>query len=861
MRDRDVYSRQVRNMPTHPLVRFAIAVCPPDYRREYEQSIIADMRTRGESPYAVAADLCYQGVAMRLESLWRDLAFAARTLSKSRMYAVVAIVAIALAIACNVAVGSVLDGVLLKPLPYPNADRLVNVGFDIGYGQFSYLDSVDYRAQQTTLERFGISTDDNATFSGAGAPVTVHGSDVDGGYFAVLGARAEIGRLLATSDLGKRNVVISDRLWRKYFNRNAGAVGKTMLLDMHPYRIVGVMPSGFRDISPKGMSALEFWLPIDPRGSVAKQRGYTQYDAWGILRPGVSVSAARADAERLITGIVHRYPAFHDVWNGAVVTRAMDLLVGPVRQMIWLMYAAAIILLIIACANVINLTLVRAAARERELLMRTALGASRGRIAAQLTVEMGLLSVVAGIIGVALRWAALRLFDGVGSSLIPRWEDVHVDLAVLVYVCVLLALTSILTGIAPALARRRDLLSGLKAAGRSGDSSGAKRLRVGIVIAEIALTLGVITSAGLMLRSFLALTHVDLGFNAKHLYAISLPSLPKAQYPNYDAQLQVVDRAEASVRAIPGVTDAAATTVIPFKGGFVVGTTIPGMHGTFESNGNSVAPGYFGVMGIPLMRGRDFMPSDGPHSQSVTIVNETFARKYFGTLDVVGKRIKPGISSGNTPSEIRTIVGVVADTRNHFADRMEPEFYLPITQLQTLSLIVARTNGANFPVADAVKKAFARVAPSLAAPEVISYDSLFRQDAGRWQASALLFGVLAAVALLLALAGIYAVTAYSVTQRTQEFGIRKAIGAKDASVLGVVISDAFRQAAIGVAIGLLLAAACTRLLEPLLFQTSPFDPLTYAGVVLLIVTCALCAALIPALRATRVQPATALRYE
>jgi putative ABC transport system permease protein len=364
-----------------------------------------------------------------------------------------------------------------------------------------------------------------------------------------------------------------------------------------------------------------------------------------------------------------------------------------------------------------------------------------------------------------------------------------------------------------------------------------------------------------MLRSFLTLTHVDLGFNAKHLYAISLPSLPKAQYPTYDSQLQVVNRAVAAVRAIPGVTDAAATTVIPFRGGFVVGTTIPGRSGSFESNGNSVAPGYFGVMGVPLLRGRDFMPSDGPHAQSVAIVNETFARKYFGALDVIGKYIKPGISSGNTPSEVRRIVGVVADTRNHFADRMEPEFYVPVTQLQTLSLIVARTNGANFPVAEAVKEAFARVAPSLAAPEVISYDNLFQQDAGRWQAAALLFGVLAGVALLLALAGIYAVTAYSVTQRTQEFGIRKAIGAKDASVLGVVISDAFRQAAIGVMFGLLLAVACTRLLQPLLFQTSPFDPLTYGGVVILIVACALCAALIPALRATRVQPAAALRYE
>lgn len=855
-------------MRTHPLVRFALAICPNDYRREYESSIAADMRTRGESPYAVAADLCFQGVAMHFESFWRDLKFAVRTLLKSRMYAFVAISAIALAIACNVAVGSVLDGVLLKPLPYPNADRLVNVAFDTRFGQFSYLDSVDYRAQQTTLERFGIRSDDTSTFSGAGAPVTLKGSEVDGGYFSVLGAHAQIGRILATSDLGKRNIVVSDRVWRRYFHGDFGAIGKAMLLDMHAYRIVGVLPPSFQDITEtglsgtaKGFSALDYWVPIDPRGSVATQRGYTDFDAWGVLRTGVSVAAARADEKRVLTAIARRYPASHQNWFGGTVTHAMDLIVGPVRQMIWLMYAAAIVLLVIAGANVINLTLVRAAARERELLMRTALGASRRRIAAQLTVEMGVISVVAGALGVGLGWAGLRLFNTVGSAMIPRWENVHVDLAVVLYVCALLAIVSIVTGMAPAFAHRRDLVSGLKAAGRSGDLSGAKRLRVGIVIAEIALTLGLITSAGLMLRSFLTLTHVDLGFDARNLYSVSLPSMPKALYPTYDSQLALTNRIVAAVRAIPGVTDAAATTVIPFNGGFIVNTTIPGSSAVFESNGNSVAPGYFRAMAIPLLRGRDFASSDGAHAQSVAIVNATFARKYFGTLDVIGKHIHPGISSSNTPALIRTIVGVVGDTRNHFDEKMQPEFYLPITQLQALGLIVARTNGANFPLADAVKRVFAQTAPQLAAPEIISYNDLFRQDAGRWQAAALLFGVLAAVALLLALAGIYAVTAYSVTQRTQEFGVRKAIGAKDAQVLSVVVGDALRQAAIGIIFGLLLAAACTRLLEPLLFQTSPFDPATYVAVVALVVGCAMFAALIPALRATRVQPANALRYE
>jgi putative ABC transport system permease protein len=848
-------------MRAHPLVRFALALCPADYRREYEQSIAADMRARGGSPFAIASDLCWQGIAMRFESLWRDLSFAIRTLAKSRMYTVVVISAIALAIACNAAVGSVLEGILLKPLPYPNADRLLYVSYDTASGEFSYLDSRDVRRQTSTLQRFAVRGDAHATLGGISSPAALDGSNVDEDYFGVLGAHPEIGRLFGSKDLGEKNVIISDRLWRKYFGASPAVMGRAIELNDTPYRIVGVMPPGFSDISPQGLTQGDFWVPLDPRGNVEKQRGYTNYDAWALLRPGVSIAAARADAMRVVGAIVRRYPATHGPWTGAQVMTALDLIVGPVRSMIWLNYAAAFILLVLACANVINLTIVRVAARERELVMRSALGASRRRIASQLIAEMSVLSLIGGAIGLALGWAALRLFDALGTLLMPRWQNVHVDIAVVGYICALLVLTSLITGIAPALMNRSDLAGGLKAAGRSGDLSGAKRTRVGIVILEIALALGLITAAGLTLRSFVTLTHVSLGFDARKVYAISFPSVPKKQYPTYDAQLAMTNRIVSALRAAPGIVDAASTTVIPFKGGFIVGTKIPGRPGSEEVDGNAVAPEYFRVMRIPLLRGRDFSAIDGPHGQSVAIVNAEFAKHFFGTLNVVGRRIKPGIASDNTPSETRTIVGVVGNTRNHFSEPMKPEFYLPDTQMETYGIIVARTNGRQFAFADAVKRVFASVAPSLAAPRIDSYESLFQQDAGRAQAAALLFGVLAAVALILALAGIYGVTAYSVTQRTQEFGVRKAIGARDAQVLHVVIADALQQAAIGIALGLVLAAACTRLLEPLLFQTSPFDPLTYAVVVVLIVACVACAALIPAIRATRVQPATALRYE
>jgi hypothetical protein len=309
------------------------------------------------------------------------------------------------------------------------------------------------------------------------------------------------------------------------------------------------------------------------------------------------------------------------------------------------------------------------------------------------------------------------------------------------------------------------------------------------------------------------------------------------------------------------VREAASTTVVPFSGGFIVGTKIPGRPGTEEVDGNAVAPSYFQVMHIPLLRGRNFTRRDNAHAPSVAIVNASLARHFFGTLDVVGRRISPGVSSSNTPSRVRTIVGVVDDTRDGFSQPMKPEFYLPDSQLQIYGMIVARTNGHDAGLAQSVARAYTSVDPSLPAPEIVSYDKLFAQNSGRWQAAALLFSSLAFIALILALAGIYAVSAYSVQQRTQEFGIRKAIGAKDGHVLSGVITDALRQGAIGIAIGLALAALCTRLLTSLLFQTSPLDPLTYAAVIALLIGCTILAALMPALRATRVQPAVALRYE
>lgn len=846
------------------LLRAALLLCPGEFRAHCAQEMAADLDPSRAVPLPLiraCANVAWTGIVLHAEHWKRDLAFAVRMLLRSPMYALVATLAIALAIGANVAVTSVLQGVLLRPLPYPDANRIVAVGCESGVESCSYLDARDFAARQTTLARFGVRMDDSVSLTGVPVPAQIDGSIVDDGYFRVLSAHPEIGRLFTPADLGHKRVILSDAVWRTYFHGDPAILGRTVMLDATAYTVIGVAPASLRDITQQGLVQNAFWFPVDPRSREARSRGMLDFEAWAMLRPGVSIPSARADARRVMTEIERRFPANHPDATPAMVLGALDLLVGPVRQMLWLLYAAVTVLLVIACANIVNLTLVRAAARDRELGVRSALGATRARIVAQLCTEMGVIALVGGALGVAIGWAGLRVFDTFGASMIPRWDGVHVDGVVVAYVAALVIATSIITGAIPALMQRRDLAARLKAAGRSGDSSGAKRLRAGLVVAEIALTVGLTTCAGLTLRSFVTLTHVNLGFDPSRLYAVTTPS-DSTEKIGYATELRNDLAVTDAVRAIPAVAGAAMATILPFSGGDItVGTTFPGKTGVAILNGDAVDPSYFSVMGIPLLRGRVFTDADNAHSESVAIVTASLARRYFGTLDVVGRRMTPGFSTPLTPSRVRTIVGVAGDVRGGFDQSMQPAFYLPSKQLGAGNMIAVRLRAPDPHFAEEVRAAYRRVNPVYPAPQVVSFNDFFEQNAGRWQGAAMLFGVLACIALLLAIAGIYAVTAYSVQQRTREFGIRKAIGASEARVVRGVVADALRQGALGVVIGLGLAAAGTRMLGALLFKTSPFDPETYVLVVALLLACTVLAALVPALRAMRVEPAAALRYE
>lgn len=852
----------------HPLIRLALWTCPLDFRASYGQSIAEDAAERRVSPLGVAFDLVYQGMAMRAEGIARDVVYGARTLARAPMYTTVAALAIALAIAANVAVVAVLEGVLLRPLPYPNADRiaLVTSGApDLRNAPFSFLDAQDVGAQSgNDLQAFGIaSSNATATMTGIARPITLLGNDVDAGYFSVLGAHAEVGRVFTPADLGTRSVIVSDRIWRTYFGANPGVIGTVVQLDGANYTIIGVMPDQFRDVAPDGVIQRDFWKPIDSRSSDVQFRGTVSYNAWALVKPGVSFASAQADVARVMNGIIQKYQVEHPgTWDPPQVRPALQTIVAPVKTMLWLLWAIVVLLLVIACANVTNLTLARATARRSEFTIRGALGASRGRLATQLCWEMSLLSAIGGVVGIALGWLALQAFSGAASRIMPRWESVSVDFVVVGYVIAVLVLTTIATGVVPALASRRDLVSGLKAAGRSGsgDAGATKVLRSSLVIAEIALALAVVLSAGLVVRSFVALMQVPVGFNSQNLYAADVPGLPRSRYRNHTMALLAVDQLAAQLRSIPGVTGVGVTSSPPFLNEANTATIIPGSSSALPVDVNVVSAGYFQTMGIPLLRGRDFDDRDRFESQQVAIVSATFARRFFGTLDVIGKTYDPQI--GWADREIRTIIGVASDTRNSLHAPSAPLQYLAADQVPGFfGFFAIRTNGDSPQLTQAIAAAYEKVDPQFPAPNVKSYQQIFSKDTGNAQAAAMLFGVLASLALLLALAGTYALTSYGVEQRTRELGIRKALGANDEAIITNILIGTLRVSCLGIGIGIVVAALCARLLMPILFQTSPFDPVTFVGVAALVTVCSVFAALVPAIRATRVHPAVALRYE
>jgi predicted permease len=854
----------------HPLLRFALVLCPREFRRHHAAEIAHDINSHSNATIRLALDLAIHGIVMRCEEIGRNLKFALRTLRKAPLFTAISVLAIALAIGPNVAVVSIVNAVFLKPLPFAHADRIAFVS-ETGAGtDFSYPDALDVFAQSQSFENVGVSVIDSATLTGHGQPVVMNGSIVNDGYFATLGISPALGRFFTPADRGSHSVIISDRLRRLYFASRPTVIGSTIVLDGVSKVIIGVAPAQFRDPVQNDLYSGDYWVPIDPRSPTAA-RGYRAYDTWARLRPGVSVAAARADVERVLTALARRKLAGGPELSGplplhATVQQILPTIVGPVGAMLVLLYLGVSALLLIACANLANLALLRIAAREREVVVRSAMGATRAHLASQFCTEVGFLAAAGGVLGIALGWWALRLFSGLAAQMLPRWEDVRIGLPVIAYVAALLVGTTIVMGLLPALLQRRDLARLLNA-GRSGTlrSRKAGRMRAALVVAEVALAIAVVTSSGLVARSFFLLTHVPIGFDSQNVSIVSGLNFPGSRYATLGSRALAAARVLSAIKRTPGVIYAAAAQTVPFDGSdYNVRADIPQRHLTrVRAEIDSVSPDYFSALRIPILRGRAFSDTDRATSRPVALVNAAFARQYFGTLDIVGQSIAPHVvRTGSSPSGLaRTIVGVVTNTRDAFAQAPRAEMYFPQAQVFGQGELVIRARLSPGELAAAVTSAVARLDPLLPVPAARPYTALLDQDSSAAEAAAILFGMLGFIALGLALGGTYVVAADSTTQRRREFGIRKALGARSAAVLSDVLLASFLQSAVGAVVGLVAVAGFSQLLASLLFQTSPFDPLTFASVVTLVVACTTAASLTPALRATHADPAVALRYE
>jgi len=856
----------------HPFVRAALRFCPPDFRRRFGAQIAADEpQYRGVALLRACVDIMMAGVEMRFENIARDLAFAFRSLAKARGYALVSILAFALAIGANVAVASVLDAVVLKPLPYADSERLVMISQGNSLAaQISYLNARDIEARNHTLSGIGLLRENGATLKGHGRPAYLPGWTVDASYFPMLGVPAQLGRTLDIRDLSTSNVVISHRLWQSYFHGDARVLGRALRLDGHDYSIVGVMPADFRDPVASESEARDYWVPVDNHSILAGSRVWTGFHGVARLRPGAGVEAARSDVRRILDADAAKYP--HDFIDarGVTIVPMLQAIVGNTGTLLWMLYAAVAMVLLIACVNIANLTVARIGARERELVVRNALGAARARITAQLMTELSVLAVIGGALGTGIAYGMLRGLRSVFAQVLPRWENVALNPQVLLYALLVVAATAIVTGLLPVFARGDDMTIAFKSAGRSGDRGSGARLHAALVVLEVALAVAVVVSAGLVLRSFMALTHTDVGFNARNLslLTVSLPydkyySDPKAAADASNAVTVFSHRVVSGLRSTPGIEDAAAAIIVPFAfNTYPRAFTIPGQadpHATVTTN--AISAHFFKTLQVPLLRGRDFASQDTSKSAATAIVNAAFALRYFGTIDVVGRQVALTPFVAHQQPIAQTIVGVVGNTRTSFSRMPEPQLYVPFDQIPLALFYVVRTANAGVPLAKIASSEFARIDPAVAPPHVQRFDTLLARDAVRSQAAMLLFGILALLALILSLAGVYAVTAYAVERRTQEFGIRQAIGQSPAHVLFDVLQSALVQSAVGIAAGITLAALFTRFLAALLFEVSPLDPATFAGVVAITLVAVILAAALPALRAACIQPAAAIRYE
>jgi putative ABC transport system permease protein len=803
--------------------------------------------------------------------MWSDFKYAARTIAKQPLFYAVVILTLALGIGANTAIFTVVNAVLLQPLPYPQPDGLMMVwtynprqGFDKDVG--TYPNFEDWRRASRSFERMSAYSGANFTLTGHGDPVQLRGARVTYEFFDTMGVGPVYGRAFGSADGqagGERVIVLGHGLWIRRFGADPRVVGRTIMMSGVSYEVVGVMPGDFAHPADA-----EFWVPLAPVGDFAElftARGAYWLNIIGRLRPGVTRAAAQSEMDSIAATLERQYSA-----NAGIGIRLVPLheeIVGDIRTPLFILLGAVSFVLLIACANVANLLLTRAASRHRELAIRTALGAGRLRLLRQMLAESLVLAVAGGSAGLLLAQWTTDLLHTQAPAALPRLPDISVDGPVLAYAALASVVTSLLFGIIPALQSSRGASAALKEGGRTGsDGVMGRRVRSMLAAGELAIALVLLVGAGLLVRSVIALNNEDPGFATTGVLSLRL-QLPAAKYNEPARVSAFYDQLVERLAALPGVESASATTSLllsrlPNSAGISIEGRPPvtGDGPNIPVPYDSVTPDFFTTMQIPLRRGRLFTPGDSPESLRVAIVNESFVRRFFPGEDPIGRRV----TFGNPQApDVRwqTIVGVVGDTKRGGFER-EPwaEIYFPMRQrADTRAFVVLRTNGDPVSLTNAAQAAVWSIDRDQAIGAIRTMPELLAQQEANRRFTTLLLGAFAGLAFVLAIIGIYGVIAYSTTQRTQEIGIRMALGADRRSVVRLVLAGGLRIAGLGLTIGLLGAFALTQVLSGLLFGVSARDPLTFVLVPAALLFVSLAACWIPARRAMRIEPVMALR--
>lgn len=820
-----------------------------------------------------------------MQNLLQDLRYGLRTIRKSPGFAAAAIVVLALGIGANTAIFSVVNAVLLQPLPFPHAEQLVQIWHTPPQKSFpgmkefavSAANYLDWQAQNHVFQNVSLYTYGAYNLSGNGEPQFIPARKVTADFFKVLGAEPLLGRTFSDEDDRpghERVAVLSEAFWRSQFAADRSIVGRTIQLDNAAYTVIGVMRSKFQfPVTSDPEDAPKLWTPLALTNTEAAVRGEHHYAVIGRLRPGVTLQQAQAEMDTISRRLEQQYPEDDRGW-GAEVKPLREELVGDVRTPLLILLGAVALVLLIACANAANLVLARTVSRQKEIAVRSALGASRSRLVGQVVSETVVLSLAGGLLGLLIAHFGAKLIVAFFASKLPRATNIGLDGSVLAFTLTVSLLTGILAGLLPALRLSRvNVNDALKQGTRTSSDASGNRTRGLLVVSEVALSLMLLIGAGLLIRSLWILRQVDPGFDPHNVLAV-IPSISATVFPEPSQEIAFYDQVLNRIRTLPGVEAAAAIDSLPLNGGGsnqpvqLEGRPVQAMADQPEVGVRLISPGYLHTMHIPLIRGRDFGEQETPQSPGAVLISALMAKRLWPGEDPIGKHVTMYFF----PDKVREVVGIVGDVKDAGLNDSQPQsmLYLPLNHLTTPRLggwrsfpmwIVVRTQSNAAGITAAVKNAIREVNAGLPVRYSANMEDFVSTSLSQQRFNMLLLVSFAGLALLLAAVGIYSVLAYTVKRRVREIGIRMALGAQTSDVIRLVVGEGMRPTMIGVVAGIIGALALGRVVSSLLYGVKPSDITTVGVVSALLIGVALAATVIPAYRATRVEPVSTLREE